>query len=428
MSTKKTEPQPAEQEPQPAPAQEPKVLTMAPAAQPISALMPIAPPSPEEVLTLAENQIKIRKGYVKLVARQLRPQDVLVFGEEVYLPAKPCQDILSWARIRVKPHWPVEEHHYNSPDGEYIEFVITATLTDTGGREVDVMGNRSTRDEFFGIAGKLYPCPQCGEPCKWQKVNPNDQRDSTVCAVHGKVWVKKENIVIKYLPIYDVDVPSVRSAAVTNLWNKALKAIGLMPTLQDLADEGMDISKVKRVDFKGGDGKSSSQSTTPKQQPPQSNQPKAAAPSSTATATSAKAATLPKSQIPDKVHFGTLESIKPGTTQPKKDGKPTGEKGRPFLGLIVDGVKITCFDDKELALDTRGLKKRAFDLLLGAVGQPVAFRVKTNGQYENVTGYERIGDYEWDQDGIPILRREPAQHTMEEAFEAQDEDVPKELW
>ena len=410
------------------PAPEPRVLTMAPAAQPISALMPQAPPSPEEVLKVAENQIQIRRGYVRLVAASLRPEDVLVFGEEVYLPAKPCQDILSWARIRVKPHWPVEEHHYNSPQGEFIEFVITATLTDTGGREVDAMGNRSTRDEFFGISGKESVCPECQTPVKWQRLNPNDKYDSAMCPTHRKVKPEK---IVHYLPLYDVDIPSVRSAAVTNLWNKSLKAIGLMPTLQDLASAGMDISKVKRVDFSGEKKRPAPpQQAQPKQ--PANPNPTQAAPQQSAQQSAktpaASSAAPSRASIPDRVIVGTLEEIKPGTTVPKDKatGRPTGAEGRPFLGLIVNGDKITCFDNKELALDVKQppTTMHAFTLLAKSIGMRVELRVKKSGQWDNVTGFQRIGDFEWDEQHTPILRREPAQHNMENAFMADDSDIP----
>ena len=436
MSRKKAEAAQIQETAQSAPemaalALEPRVLTLAPAAQPILAITPQAPPSPEEVLKMADNQIQIRRGYVKLVAASLRPEDVLVFGEEVYLPAKPCQDILSWARIRVKPHWPVEEHHYNSPQGEFIEFVITATLTDTGGREVDAMGNRSTRDEFFGISGKETVCPECKTPVKWQRLNPNDRYDSSVCPTHGRVKAEK---VVHYLMLYDVDIPSVRSAAVTNLWNKSLKAIGLMPTLQDLADAGMDINRVKRVDFSGEKKKPAApqqappkQSTTPQStQPTQAaSKPATAPPSAAPSPSGPPKANLPPTPGVERVIAGRLDEIKPGTTIPKDKttGQPTGVAGRPFLGLVVSGARLTCFDNKKLLLDTRGNTKDAFELLLGALGMRVELRVKKSGNYENVVGYQRIADNEWEADGTPVLRREPAQDTMGDAFEASDEDV-----
>jgi hypothetical protein len=120
-----------------------------------------------------------------------------------------------------------------------------------------------------------------------------------------------------------------------------------------------------------------------------------------------------------------LDEIKPGTTIPKDKttGQPTGVAGRPFLGLVVSGARLTCFDNKKLLLDTRGNTKDAFELLLGALGMRVELRVKKSGNYENVVGYQRIADNEWEADGTPVLRREPAQDTMGDAFEASDEDV-----
>lgn len=446
MATRKkaeaAQPEPQPQQAVPEPKQEPRVLTMAPAPQPGSAFVVQAPPSPDEVLEVANNQIKIRKGYVKLVAASLRPEDVLVFGEEVYLPAKPCQDILSWARIRVKPHWPVQEQRYASPDGDFLEFIITATIMDTGGREVDVMGNRSTRDEFFGLAGKDYVCPTCKGPLARRYAREGDKWESSFCDVgrHGKV---KPEVVQHWLPLYDIDIPSVRSAAVTNLWNKSLKAIGLMPTIQDLADAGMDISKVKRVDFKGERKPAQSQApanppkqSTPPASPTPNPQKGAASPSpqsNQAKPSEAQRTGPPKAVIPDKAIAGTLDEIKPGTTVPKDKatGKPTGKPGTPFLSLIVSGARVNCFDNRELAMDTRGTKRKAFDLLMDSLGEWVVLAVKKSGQWDNVTAYERIGRYEWDSEGVPILRREsPVQTAVPkqepgDTFEfATDDDIP----
>ena len=151
--------------------------------------------------------------------------------EEVYLPAKPCRDILSWARIKVAPHWPIEEHHYNSPDGEYIEFVIPATITDGSGREIDVIGNRSTRDEFFGIAGKDRKCKICGTAATYGLPWPSAQYKSWFCKDHPN---ERPEEVIHYLPLHDVDIASVRQAAVTNLLNDTLQAVALVQRCANL--------------------------------------------------------------------------------------------------------------------------------------------------------------------------------------------------
>lgn len=420
-----TQQQVIEQTP-PEPKQEPRVLVLRDPA--IGGLVPAAPPSPEEVLQLAENQIKIRKGYVKLVSAFLKPHDILVFGEEIYLPARPCQDILSWARIRVTPHWPVQEYRYDSPDGPFIEFVITATITDSGGRPVDVMGNRSTRDEFFGISGKTYVCPTCKGPLARRKAYPNDKWESNFCDAgnHGKV---KADVIVHYLPLFDVDIPSVRSAAVTNLWNKALKACGLMPTLQDLEETGMDISKVKRIDFKS-DGKQAPQAQS---QPKQTASPKTAPasqtpppqPSSVSPSTGPPKAVIPPS------NFGNLQAFKKLKTQKGSDYGIATLRGTDFFvfdnkSLNVGGTRpYTVFELLDLAASSHWICQFTIESFVGKKDGKTGWRI---------VGASKIGEYEWDDQGVPVIRRQAnapdlgGQEQPGDAYEATDDDFPAGLY
>ena len=385
-----------------------------------------APPSPEEVLKAANRQIEIFRGYVKLVAKFVRPEDVLVFGEEVYLPAKPCQDILSWARINIKPHWPVFEHRYDSPDGEFIEFEISATIRDGSGREVDVIGNRSTRDEFFGIAGKEYLCPDCKGKTVRKKLRDTDQYESNVCVnqqcpKNGK-WVKPE-VVIHYLPLYDVDIPSVRQAAVTNLWNHALKAVGLRPTLQDLQEAGMDISKVKRVDFSGkkadkpAGGTGNANRAEPSRQPAGTQQPGASQPQNTGHAPQ-----TPGPMAPPKANIQPMEDLVMGPMDEMKLLKTKG--GQPFVGIVVSGQKLTLFDNKVVSID--GKKNEPLFDILGRIPKKAfgRFIVRRKGEYLNIVTVLQLGAYEWEPDGTSVLRRDTVPNQQEPLPGIDDSDVP----
>lgn len=430
MSSKKAEPKPPE---------EPKLQLDAAPVQTIvvqpSPLVPAAPPSPEEMEKLAEAQIKIRKAYVRLVARELRPQDILVFGEEVYIPAKPCRDILSWARIRVKLS-PMEEHRYGqgSPDGEYIIFEIMATLTDQNGREVDVIGNRSTHDEFFGIAGKDRVCPECHNQIVWRKFKPEDERDSAFCTTAGCSknngrWVRPEEK-IHWLPLADVEIGDVRKAAVTNLWNKAIKAIGLAPTLQDLQEAGMKIDQVKRIGFNSNSQKASPPTQKAIPQAQQTNQPSANQSKSPAApnASSTNSAQPPAFQKETKRINGNIEEYRKGVA--------ANAAKSPYRVLTVRGTAYFLFHNTEMAVNGKE-KLRLFDILDGAAPsaqKPLvhfsadsSLKANTNEVRWNITQFFMINRFEWETDGTPVLRRDPPYDSSNMAGamnpEITDEDV-----
>lgn len=362
----------------------------------VAPLAVAALPSADEMTKRAEEQIKLRKAYVRLVAQELRPEDCIMFGEEVYIPAKPCRDILSWARINVKLE-PMTEHRYSSPDGEFIIFEVGAKLTDQNGREIDILGNRSTRDDFFGIAGKQRICPECKIQCEYGLPWDGAKYKSYYCKQHPRV---KPEEIVHYKPLYDVEIGDVRKAAVTNLWNKAIKAIGLAPTIEDLAAAGVDVKKIKKP-FEFG----SSKDNQPKRESSPSHQepkPTSNAPATQPSSSQQKPASdpTPAPEPPPSGEFfvkGQLQEVKASQTKEKK---------QPFLALRVADKTLTAFDNKELVTDSRGSKSHAFVLLGKAKGQQVEFRVRQSGKYLNVTKYMRIDTLEWDDDGILVLRRE----------------------
>lgn len=400
-----------------------------------------APPSPEAVIAQAERQIKIRRGYIKLIAHQLRPEEVLVFGgrdsQEVYLPKNTCMNLLSWSKVEIHFDGPMQEHRYTSPDGEFLEFVINAIVVDPSGRKVPVVGNRSTRDEFFGVAGKERTCPVCNRKAEWGKPWPDAKWEKWFCPDHPRE--KKIKEVVHYLPLYDVDIASVRQSAVANLWNHALEAIGLRPNLLDLKEAGMDITRVKKIGF-GSDREEAKEpekkaaaagETQPKKQTAKPDTSKgaettsAAAPSNNAPAEQRKTvsdrtasqatndrptgATPPKAEIPNDLYpvRGVLEWY----DEKGKDGKElkTG-KGTPMRKVTVKGVRYTIFDNREMKLDgTR--TARLFDILKSLdKGAEIAFlgqdTITEKGAFRNATCFTKIGSLEWLNDGTPCVQRE----------------------
>lgn len=395
---------------------------------PVPAIEIAAPPTTEAVLQQAQRQIEIRKGYIALIARELRPHDVIVFGgkdsEEIYLPKQICMKILSWARVAISFDGPMEEHHYNSPDGEFIEFVISATVRDGTGHPAPILGNRSTRDEFFGTAGTTRQCPVCKKEAVYDFPFEGAKWRSYHCPEHPKEKPEKQ---VHYLPLWDVDIASVRQAAVSNLWNHAIEAIGLRPNLQDLKEAGMDISKVQRIGF-GFDREAASHATdgvkavATSEAGATTSTPQARVPSP-APQKQPEASKPPKAEIPGPENHikGTIEQIIPGTTKKKS----------AYFRIVVAGVHHFLFDNKEMKIDG-DTKMRLFDILKEAkVGMPCEFIVQNkpvgDKTLSQVTVMLHIGNLEWEPDGIPVIRREPPaeQMPLEEAgYHPSDEDIP----
>jgi len=382
-------------------------MQIVPVGAPLPAMIP-PPPSAEEILKRAEQQIQVRKGYIRLIAQNLSPHEVLVFGnkdsEEVYLPVRTCQNILSWAGVRIQFQGPMQEHRFQSPDGEFIEFVIPAEITPNGGQPVPVIGNRSTRDEFFGTAGKTRSCPVCNKPPVYDFPWEGAQYKGWFCKEHPK---EKPVEVIHYLPLWDVDIASVRKAAVSNLWNSAVRAIGLQPTLKELSDAGMDIAKVKKVGF----SEKKAESATPKAHGNDSagavanrtSQARTSTPLSQQAAASSASPGPPPAEIPsqDRQVKGLLKDVSQGTTK---------DKHQPYLRVMLENQHETfyCFDNKQMHVDA-DRKAPLFQFLTQAPkGSDCEFLVRNSGGTRNLPNIYialKIGKYEWLADGTPVLRR-----------------------
>jgi hypothetical protein len=397
---------------------EPVTTTQIVRLEPPSIVLPL-PPTPDEVIKQAADQIYIFKQYMKLFAREVRPEQVLLFGEQIYLPARACQTLLGYARLRLKIHSPITQHRFNSPDGEFIVFEAHATICTREGVELDdVVASQSTRDEFFGISGKDYVCPDCKGPTTRKKANPNDKWDSSFCATHGKV---KAEAVTHYLPLYDVPIDDVLKKTTTNVFNRALQAIGMMPRIEDLQDAGMDISKVKRIGFK--DNKASSPQPPPRQAAPSTSAPASETPHTPAAAstTGPPRATIPKEQT--KV-FGGIQQV---VDKIKKDQKTH------YRVVIVNGVTYYLFDNMTRVIDTKGNKRTMFEILdAAAQGTPGEFIVEVStapgGEtYPNIKNVLRVGNIEWEPDGMLVLRRD-APPPEPGSYEASEDDFPAGLF
>lgn len=398
-------------------------------------IMPEGNMTPEFSLALAKRRITQFKGIVKCIASEIRPDQLMIFAPfkaktiedllplKAYLPLHTCQSILSWAGAIWMPDKETIERRDRDELGEFIEYDQWVDVMTNDNREIRIFGTCSTRHAFHGVAFTFYACPACRAPLAFGKE----------CPSHGKVKARKLNA---YKPLSDVNRGNVRKHAMTNAFNKAVEALGLTPTLSELKEAGMDITKIPRANFGARDDDDS---------PPQQNHPpKPSSPPGNATASSSSPQQAPSSQAdtakapsqqaepkaqpsqraepkaPDPIIAGTLMRCQEAKKKSKINEKGEEAGLQPFLFLLVrtqDGSerKIATFDNKELAIDTRGNKQRAFSLLPEALNKRIAVRAKTVGEHANLSSYLQIGDLEWEQDGTPILRRD--------AYEPSDEDT-----
>lgn len=159
---------------------------------------------------------------IKIVALKLtKPTDWVDQGGSMYLMDRGSENIaiafgVDISGLEMKMEW------VDDPKGRYYTFVASGKAYSRKlGRWVEDIGVCSQRDKFFGMIG-------------------------------GKL---KE--------IEDVDMANIRRKAVTNLYNRLIKrVVGLSGvTLDDLKISGMDVSKIVKVEYKGGSQKSSDLTT-----------------------------------------------------------------------------------------------------------------------------------------------------------------------
>lgn len=378
--------------------------------------------SVEIQLKRAEKQIAFRKGILKLIAANINPENILLYGDEgketLWLDKVACKQILSWSGARLEMDSSIQEKRYDGVEGPYIDFEVWGTVITGDGRAVRVMGNRSTYDDFYAKRNR-YVCPtmengeECGAITDYERG----------CPKHGKVRGIKESY---YLPLDEVDIPSVKQAAITNLWNHAVEDLGFKPSLQELKDAGLDMRNRKRVQF-GGDKKSSTQpqtSSTSSSVKPEASK-GAAEPSTTqgkaAPTPSAKSATQKnngKKAAETPIGKGIISEIRDKVTKPK-NGRGGGT---PFLEVIQNGHFLYCFKNSEI--ETSDAPAKTFDLIKLAKDRFCHFIIETKDgtkPMHSIVGARIVGRYQWDEQGQPIsFRREPG----DDNYQGTDEDIP----
>jgi len=155
---------------------------------------------------------------IKIVALKLtKPTDWVDQGASMYLMDRGAENIavafgVDIGSVELKMDWAEDDK------GRYYTYVAKGRAYSRRlGRSVEDFGVCSQRDKFFGM-------------------------------INGKL---KE--------IEDVDAANIRRKAVTNLYNRLIKrVVGLSGvTREDLAASGMDVSKIGKVEYKGGNQKAS---------------------------------------------------------------------------------------------------------------------------------------------------------------------------
>lgn len=384
--------------------------------------------SPEQRLAKAEKQIAFRKGILRLIAANIEPSDVVLFGKEgeenVHLTKHACKQILSWAGITVQPDNNIIEKRYEGEEGPYMDFEVWATWFTPDGRYYRSMGNRATFDDFYAQRTK-YVCPKCNAETSYEGG----------CPEHGKVRSIKRTA---YLPLTEVDIPAIKQAAITNLWNHIVDDAGLKPSLRELKEVGFKFSQAgARVNF----------NKDSKQAPPDQKReasPKAeAAPPQSNTAASA---------TPKQDNNGVPRANIPGDSTPKTEPEKKGRARKPqqlstfggyisqvwlntkekdgtnyrYVKLIQNGRTLLCFHDGPCV--TRDGDLNLLDLIAKMKSRYCKFLVKATGQGSQtkfyIEGALQIGSYAWTEDGMPI--KEPAMppEGSSKDYQASDEDIP----
>lgn len=95
--------------------------------------------------------------------------------------------------------------------------------------------------------------------------------------------------------------------------------------------------------------------------------------------------------------------------------KRTGGQGKGIEVTLDTGHRMYTFDNRKMDEDGT----RLFDILLKSAGKEVIFTTKLEKNYMHIDQVIKIGDREWE-DGVPVLRREPA--TKREPGEDSKED------
>jgi len=173
----------------------------------------------------AEATIVRAEVILKLIAKHIRPTEIRIFGENLHFERGACEKILMWAGAAITKTRIETVPIVDEKNERYYIFEAWGTCT-IDGREIEVMGNCSTRSDFFGTQGGQFK------------------------------------------PISEIDIPSVRIAAVTNMWNHAcVRSLGLKSmTLEDLKRAGMDVAKISSVAYSKGSQGGSTLTPEEKQQ------------------------------------------------------------------------------------------------------------------------------------------------------------------
>ena len=160
---------------------------------------------------------KIKTTSLKLT----KPSDWIFQQEGPYLMDRGAENVaIAWgvdiSDVKMRMEWAEDDK------GRYYTFVVTGkAYAKRLGRYVEDIGVCSQRDKLFGMIG--------GE----------------------------------FKPVEDVDMANIRRKAVTNLYSRLIKrVVGLMSvTEEDLKEAGIDVSKIKRIEYKSGSKKTEKTAT-----------------------------------------------------------------------------------------------------------------------------------------------------------------------
>jgi hypothetical protein len=188
----------------------------------------------------------------------------------------------------------------------------------------------------------------------------------------------------------------------------------LTPAQKEVVDKKVAAAKPPGATASAGSSYPVAAKSAPKQEP---NSGKSKEPVATAPATAGQRDTptrernsgtgVPKAEIPSELYpvKGEVEMI---FSKDKEMNPLKTRRDSPFRKVVVKGVMYYVFDNKEKPIDG-DRKMRVFDMLDQAkAGDPIDFLGQTKetdkGTMRTMEVLHRIGDYEWDEHGVPVLR------------------------
>jgi len=176
-------------------------LTLAPDSEVVSF------EKPEDVIEIAQKRIKWMDELISMSLARLRPGDVVSLEGRPYIVSDGCYKIARLFGLKIKYTGLPQKVEAQDKKGTYFYFVHAATVSLPNGDSIDVIGNCSSRDPFFGkVEGNWRPLEDVDVLDIMQKAQTNTDRKgiAKLLGLNNITW----DDVAKYSKISQADCAS----------------------------------------------------------------------------------------------------------------------------------------------------------------------------------------------------------------------------